>query len=645
MLTLRDITLQYGERYLFREATATIGAKDRIGLVGANGAGKTTLLRILAGKEGYDRGRIDKANYVTIGYLPQDGIAAHGRTLYDEAHSAFSNVIEIRQRLEQAGQRIHELDAASEEYAEALELIGELEHRLEDLDEAKIPSRIESILLGLGFQIADLQRPTEEFSGGWQMRIALAKLLLAAPSLLLLDEPTNHLDLESQAWLEDFLKRYDGALLMVSHDRAFLDALCERTFEVYQGALNVYRGNYTSYERQSVERREQLERAYEKQQRELARTQRFIDRFRAKATKARQVQSRIKALDKVERIELEQEADSVAFSFPTPPRSGQVVIELHNLRKSYGSLEVIRSADLRIERGDRIAVVGVNGAGKTTLAKILAGVEPFNSGERLVGSKTEIAYFAQHQADELDPELDIFETIERVAESGTDTTLRTILGSFLFQGDDVFKKVKVLSGGERNRVALAKMLVQPANFLILDEPTNHLDIRSQEVLSRALGEFSGTFLIVSHNRAFLDRIVTKVLEVRKDGLALHPGNVSDYLARQTTSLTPPSTSSSSSSSPSAAANPKELRRLRAQRQAEIRPLKKKSATLEEEIASIESQQSEYESAMADPDFYKDGDQAQKTMTAYDANKRRLEAAYEEWSELSDRIAAEEAKEC
>ncbi|MBC2606873.1 ATP-binding cassette domain-containing protein [Pelagicoccus albus] len=647
MITLQNLTLQYGERFLFRGATATIGAKDRIGLVGANGAGKTTLLKLIAGKEPFDSGNIDKANYVSIGYLPQDGIAAHGKTLFDEVHTAFSDVLELKRKIEEANTRLNELDTAEEEYSETLELLGEWELQLEDLDVARIPSRIESILLGLGFQSSDMQRMTDEFSGGWQMRIALAKLLLSQPSLLLLDEPTNHLDVESQAWLEEFLRRYHGSLLMVSHDRAFLDSLTTRTFEVYQGALTVYSGNYSKYETQSVERRAQLEKAYAKQQRELAKTQQFIDRFRAKATKARQVQSRIKALEKVERIEIEQEADQVAFSFPEPPRSGQNVIEVQNLRKCYGELEVIHSANIRIERGDRIAVVGVNGAGKTTLAKILAGVEPFQEGERIVGGNTSISYFAQHQADELDPELDIFETIERVAEVGNNTSLRTILGSFLFQGDDVFKKVKVLSGGERNRVALAKMLVQPANFLILDEPTNHLDIRSQDVLRGALEKFPGTFLIVSHNRDFLDSIVSKVLEVRKDGLSLHPGNVSDYLARleaRKSAVAPNSAYSRTEPKPATETktqNPKELRRLRAQQQAKLKPLTDKLKKVEGEIAKLESQQSEYESLMADPDFYKDSAKSQEVLTTYDANKGKIETAYETWSDLSDQIAAAE----
>ena len=646
VLTIRNLTLQYGERFLFRDATATVGAQDRIGLVGANGAGKSTLLKLIAGLETFDSGGIDRAKYVTIGYLPQDGIASHGKTVYDEVHSAFSSLISLRQRIAAANERLHSLDTASEDYADTLVLLGELEHQLDDLDPERIPSRIEAILLGLGFQSADLHRPTDEFSGGWQMRIALAKLLLATPSLLLLDEPTNHLDIESQSWLESFLRRYEGSILVVSHDRAFLDSLTSRTFEVYQGSLTVYPGNYSFYEKQSVERRAQLEKAYAKQQRELAKTQKFIDRFRAKATKARQVQSRIKALDKVDLIEIEQESDSMGFSFPPAPRSGQVVIEIKNLRKAYGELEVIRNATIRIERGDRIAVVGVNGAGKTTLAKIIAGVEPYQSGERILGHNTHIAFFAQHQADELDPELDVFETLERAAEAGNATTLRTILGSFLFQGDDAFKKVKVLSGGERNRVALAKMLVQTANFLILDEPTNHLDIRSQDVLRRALREYTGAYLIVSHNRDFLDSLVTKVLEVRKDGLSLHPGNVSDYLARLKPSTPAPALALAPAPAPALAPttatapyNPKEQRRLRAQQQAKLKPLTDQLKKAETEIANLESQQTNYEQQMADPDFYKDPKKSQLVLATYTANKAKIEAAYELWSNLSDQIAA------
>lgn len=529
MIALQKIRLQYGERHLYKDISATIGTSDRIGLVGSNGAGKSTLLKVLCGLEEVDGGKVDKANYATFGYLPQDGIEMHGRTLFKETELAFADVLGLKANVEEAEERLDKMDTSSEEFYETLELIGAWEYRLEDLDAGKLPSRIESVLLGLGFSSSDMHRKTEEFSGGWQMRIALAKLLLANPSLLLLDEPTNHLDVTSQKWLEDFLLRYEGSLLMISHDRGFLDIICNRTFELSMGSLHVYSGNHSVFQAQSAERKELQMKAYKSQQKEIQQAEQFINRFRAKASKAKQAQSRIKALDKIERIQIEKEEDGVAFSFAPPPRSGQTVINLVDISKSYGDLPVIRGANLRIERGDRIVVVGVNGAGKTTIAKVIAGVEPFQSGEREIGQSTHISYFGQHQADELDKSLTVLATLEESAEGKNTTNIRSILGTFLFRGDDVFKKVSVLSGGERNRLALAKMLARSANFLILDEPTNHLDMRSQDALQNALKEYTGAYLIVSHNRAFVDPLATKVLEIRKDGLSLFPGNVSDYL--------------------------------------------------------------------------------------------------------------------
>lgn len=529
MIALQKIRLQYRERHLYKDISATIGTSYRIGLVGSNGAGKSTLLKVLCGLEEVDGGKVDKANYATFGYLPQDGIEMHGRTLFKETELAFADVLGLKAKVEEAEDRLDKMDTSSEEFYETLELIGAWEHRLEDLDAGKLPSRIESVLLGLGFSSSDMNRKTEEFSGGWQMRIALAKLLLANPSLLLLDEPTNHLDVTSQKWLEDFLLRYEGSLLMISHDRGFLDIICNRTFELSMGSLHVYSGNYSVFETQSAERKELQMKAYKSQQKEIQQAEQFINRFRAKASKAKQAQSRIKALDKIERIQIEKEEDGVSFSFAPPPRSGQTVINLVDISKSYGDLPVIRDANLRIERGDRIVVVGVNGAGKTTIAKVIAGEEPFQSGEREIGQSTHISYFGQHQADELDKSLTVLATLEESAEGKNTTNIRSILGTFLFRGDDVFKKVSVLSGGERNRLALAKMLARSANFLILDEPTNHLDMRSQDALQNALKDYTGAYLIVSHNRAFVDPLATKVLEIRKDGLSLFPGNVSDYL--------------------------------------------------------------------------------------------------------------------
>jgi len=645
MIQLRNLQLQYGDRTLFRNASASIGNKDRIGLVGSNGAGKTTLLKVLAEQEELDGGSVDKAKYVSVGYLPQDGIVATGKTLFEEAESAFENILSLTAKIDEASEQLHSLDTESDDYHETLELIGTWERELENHDIEKLPSQIEAVLHGLGFEQSDMNRQTSEFSGGWQMRIALAKLLLASPSLLLLDEPTNHLDIVSQRWLENYLKRYEGAILMVSHDRAFLDELCQQTFELTQGSLNVYQGGYSYFEEQSKVRREQQLRSFKNQQKEIERTEKFIDRFRYKASKASQVQSRIKALDKVERIEIESEEDTIAFTFPPAPRSGQTIMELENLCKSYGDLKVIENASIRIEKGDRIAVVGVNGAGKSTLAKVIAEVEPFQSGVRKPGHNTVLSYFAQHQAEELDPNLTVLETLEQ-AESGQNTTqLRSALGAFLFHGDDVFKKTNVLSGGERNRLALAKILTQQANFLILDEPTNHLDMRSQEALQRALKNYEGAFIIVSHNRAFVDRIVNKTLEVRKDGLSLFPGNVSDYLRHlerleNNGQRAPSQSPADKPHKRQTGISPKERRQKRAALVSELSPLKKRSNAIEAQIAQLEASQEALETKMLDPEFFKTSD-APAAMAQHERDRVALEKAYEEWSKLSETIAAKE----
>jgi ATP-binding cassette subfamily F protein 3 len=645
MIFLRNLKLQYAERYILRDASASIGPNDRIGLVGSNGAGKTTLLRILTAEEAPDDGSIDKANHATIGYLPQDGIVSSGKSLFDETENAFSDILDLRNRIDEATSELQSLHTDSDAYQKLLEEIGGWERTLENRGIEKLPSLIESVLQGLGFAAQDMNRPTETFSGGWQMRIALAKLLLAKPSLLLLDEPTNHLDITSQRWLEKYLKRYEGAILMVSHDRAFLDEICQRTFELSQGCLSVYQGNYSQYLAQSKARKEQMSRSFKNQQKEIERTERFIERFRFKASKASQVQSRIKALDKIERIEIESEEEAIAFSFPPSPRSGQTVIELENIEKSFGELNVFKKASIRIERGDRIAVVGVNGSGKSTLAKIIAGIEPFQSGERELGPNTLIAYFAQHQAEELDPELSVLETLEN-SESGQSTTqLRTALGAFLFHGDDVFKKTRILSGGERNRLALAKILTRKANFLVLDEPTNHLDMHSQAALQKALASYDGAFLIVSHNRAFVDSIVTKTLEIRKDGLSLYPGNVSDYLEHLEEQLDQISGESASEtlrqqSTANTQLTPKQRRQARAALVAELSPIRKRHDAVEKRIADIEISQRELEAKMSDPDYFK-LPEAKESMLRHDKDEKILESLYEDWNQLADQLQSKE----
>jgi ATP-binding cassette subfamily F protein 3 len=642
VLTLQNINLQFGERFLFRDITTTIGPRDRIGLVGPNGAGKSTLLKLILGEIEADGGIIQKANYVTLGYLPQEGVVAAGRSLYKEAESAFEDIISIQKHIETASEQLERMNTTSDLYPETLEIIGEWEHRLEELDASRLQSRVETILLGLGFSMADMERDCNEFSGGWQMRIALAKLLLRQPTLLLLDEPTNHLDLSSLRWLEAFLRKYDGALLLVSHDKAFLNALSNRTLALSVGRMENYAGNYAFFEKESVLRRELQTKAFKNQQRELQQTERFIERFRSKASKASQVQSRIKQLEKIERIEIEEDAPDIHFSFPEPRPSGHVVMELENVVKKYGDLTVFRDLNYRIEKGDRIAIVGVNGAGKSTFVRILAGEETVQKGQVKMGHKVTASYFAQHQPDELDLSKEVLEIMREVSSGAGDTQLRAILGAFLFRGDDAFKRVKVLSGGEKSRLALAKMLLRPANFMIMDEPTNHLDMRSKAVLQKALAEYKGSIVIVSHDRDFLDGIVTKVLEVSQKGVRMFLGNVSDYVLQieaeaialegRRTNVTQKLQAEKESLSP------KERRRREAERRKQVGPLKKRVEELEVRIGELEAQHKEIEASMLLPGFYQQGVETTRILKEHDQLKMSLEENYAEWENLTEKLS-------
>jgi ATP-binding cassette subfamily F protein 3 len=638
--------MQFSGRYLFRDVSLMIGPHDRIGLVGSNGTGKSTLLRIIAGQQSAESGGISKARYVTVGYLPQDGIAAAGKSLYDEVETAFEDVLLVQQELDEAHALLSTLPTDSQEYLDTLEVYGELHHKLEELDVFRMKSKIERVLLGLGFSMSDMPRATEEFSGGWQMRIELAKLLLREPSVLLLDEPTNHLDIESLQWLDDYLHGYNGALILVSHDRAFLDSLCTKTFALNLGGLEEYAGNYSFFERERIVRRELRENAYRNQQQQLKQTEEFIERFRYKATKARQVQSRIKQMEKLDLIELEDEEDEIHFSFPAPVQSGRVVLQFSHMVKRYGALTVFDGLDYVVERGDRIAVVGVNGAGKSTFSRMLAGVEPVTAGERIVGHNVLLSYFAQHQAEELDPDKDVLQIVEEVATGEIRTRLRSLLGSFLFRGDDVFKKVRVLSGGEKSRLALAKMLLQPSNVLIMDEPTNHLDMRSKSVLQKALMGFGGTYIIVSHDRAFLDPIVTKVLDVAHGTVTTHLGNVSEYLTRRKANAGDAQAARSLATKAAAPPqlNPKERKRLEAEHRQHnskvLQPLKKEREEIENKIAALERRKLEIETLMADADFYKDGVEAKRVTAEYKDLQTSLDALLLLWTSLSEKIDRE-----
>jgi len=531
MITINQVTHNFGKKVLFNKINCVINAHDRIALVGSNGSGKTTLLRMLMSELDSDGGTVDKAGYVSVGYLPQDGISVSGKTLFGEAESAFGDILELQKNLEKAEEEMLEMDTSADEYYDLIDLMGEWEQQLEDHEPAKMKSRIERILLGMGFSEGDFERDTGEFSGGWQMRIALAKLLLQNPSLIILDEPTNHLDIVSQHWVEQYLKHYQGALIVISHDRAFLDEVTNRTLELKLGNLTTFKGNYSYYVGESDKRLETLRKAYANQQKEIKEVKDWINRFRSNVKKASMVQSRIKALEKIELITIPRDEKKMFFRFPKSHPASAKVITINGLHKAYGDNIIFDGLDLRIDKGDRIAVVGVNGAGKSTLARIMAGTEPFQSGEVEKGINTVLGYFAQSQADELDPNNSVLDEVEKAAIGNDDANPRGALGALLFSGDEALKKTSVLSGGEKNRVALAKMLMHPANCMVLDEPTNHLDIKSKEVLQEAINLYEGTVILVSHDRAFLDGVVNKVLEVSPGSTRMLTCNVSEYIER------------------------------------------------------------------------------------------------------------------
>lgn len=640
MISAVNLSVQFGGRSLFKDVSFRIGPHDRIGLVGSNGAGKSTLLRILVGTQSADRGEIAKAKYVSVGYLPQEGMSASGRTLYDEVESVFADILETQASLEEIHRRMGEINHEADEFRELLEVYGELQHKLESSDAFRIKTGIEKVLAGLGFSEQDFSRMTDEFSGGWQMRIALAKLLLQQPSLLLLDEPTNHLDLDSLRWLEEYLGAYEGAVMIVSHDRRFLDNMTGKTYELSLGMLTEYAGNFSFYIIEKDERKLLQLSAFKNQQQQIKQTEEFIERFRYKATKARQVQSRIKQLKKVERIEIEDEESGIHFSFPPAPPSGRSVMEVRALRKSYGALDVFEGVDFDIDRGDRIAFVGVNGAGKSTLARIIAGVEPFDGGERKPGHNVVISYFAQHQAEELNPRNDVLQTVDEVATGEIRKGLRNLLGCFLFSGDDVFKKVSVLSGGEKSRLALAKMLLQPSNLIVMDEPTNHLDMRSKGVLQEALAEYEGSFVIVSHDRDFLDPIVTKVVEFRRGRIKTYLGNVSDYLQARERALEGIRVSAAPKT-PDSPMTEKERKRFEAEerqrRYKKTKPVQEKITKLERQLEGLEAEKVRIERSMADPAFYHDGDHVKAVTARYKEIESLLADGYFRWNELTKHL--------
>jgi ATP-binding cassette subfamily F protein 3 len=643
LITLSNISIQFGARKLFDGVSFIINTRDRIGLVGANGTGKSTLLKILTRLQEADSGEIIKSKHVTVDYLPQDGLHYTGNTLYEEVYSSLTDVNALKSEIDEVTEELsHISDKDSEEYLDLVLQLGELQEKFSDMDGFKIKPKIEKILEGLGFETKDFTRLTDEFSGGWQMRIALAKLLLKNPSVLLLDEPTNHLDLDSLLWLETFLRDYKGAVVLVSHDRQFLDNMTRKTIEISLGKVTIYPGNYSHYITGKQARIELTEKRYFNQQRYLKQQERFIERFRYKKNKASVVQSRIKMLEKLERIELEDHEQEIHFQFPPATHSGKLTIELKNITKSYGSNLVLKDIDLLIERGEKIGLVGKNGAGKSTLARIIRGTEDFQKGIRKMGHRAELEFYSQQQADSLDAKNTVLETLDSAAIGDIRKHLRTLLGSFLFKGDDVFKPVGVLSGGEKSRLALALMLLKPSNFLILDEPTNHLDMNSKKILMRALMEYEGTILIISHDREFLDGIVNKIIEVKDHRIKTYGGNCSYYIAKiEEELLKQENIISSRKPSETGTKKIKEHKRTEAELRNKLyrlsKPHKDLITKLENDIFKSEARLKEIEEMMMNAEFYKDSKKIKETNSEFGELKKKLNELYNKWEEEQYRL--------
>jgi ATP-binding cassette subfamily F protein 3 len=538
MIQLSGAGKRFGHKLLFENVDWLITNRDHIGLVGGNGTGKSTLMKVLAGMDTFDYGSLTVAKGTSAGYLPQDGLTLAGRTVFAECMSVFDDLRAMEKELESLMHSMAELDHTSAEYEAVADRYQRVEHEFRARDGYSIEAEVGRVLMGLGFMKEDWQRQTDEFSGGWQMRLALAKLLLQKPNLLLLDEPTNHLDLEARNWLEEYLQNYPNAFLLISHDRYFLDVTVDKIAEIWNKRFWFYTGNYDKFLAQKTQRNEQLQAAYKNQRDRIEQLEVFINRFRYQATKAKQVQSRIKELEKIERIEVPPEEKTIHFTFPQPKASGRIVAEFKGVAKTYpgrngsGPKEVFCDVSFMIEKGDRIALVGVNGAGKSTLIKLLAGTEPLSQGEFKTGHNVQADYFAQDQYKELDQDARILDDLGALSPRSTETELRSLLGCFLFSEEDVFKKIGVLSGGERGRYALLRLLLHPANFLMLDEPTNHLDMRAKDVLLESLMKYTGTVVFVSHDRYFIDKLATRVFEVGGGKVEIFPGNYEDYLWRK-----------------------------------------------------------------------------------------------------------------
>jgi ATP-binding cassette, subfamily F, member 3 len=637
MIRLHDLAYSVGARVLFQGLDWTLGAGDRCALVGPNGTGKTTLLRIALGELTPDRGSRSMSRGTRIGYLPQEAAERFEGTVLERALEARRDVLAMREELDELHRRLGEATADDPDLPERLDRAGELQHRLELLDEHALEPEARRILAGLGFAEADHLRPLAEFSGGWRMRAALAALLLAEPNFLFLDEPTNHLDLPAMEWLEDYLERFEGGLVLVSHDRVFLDRVATEVRELENGRLSEYAMTFTDYLEERERRREQTEAHNEQIDRRIAQLSRFVERFGAKNTKASQAQSKRKMIARLqgERQVLARRPRGIRFQFPSPPHGGKILLELEGAAFAYAADDVFTGAEVEIGRGEKIAIVGANGAGKTTLLRVLAGQLEPRAGTRRLSPLARMAYFAQHAAETLDPQATVLEALEREASPEWRPRLRSHLGHFLFSGDDVFKLCRVLSGGERQRVALARILMEPANLLLLDEPTHHLDLAGKEVLEDALDQYPGAVVVVTHDRSLMTSLATRVLEMREHRVIPYPGGYEDYeservLRERVVALAPPPRTKEppprEASAPKAAAAPARRSPSAAKRQREL-------AALEKDLESREGRLHALEAQLADPEIYRDGARAKGLLSEYEQLRAEIESLWERIAEL------------
>jgi ATP-binding cassette subfamily F protein 3 len=662
MIQLSDLSKSFGDRVLLDHVTWQIAPRERVGLCGPNGAGKTTLLRMLSNQDEPDSGAIITPATLTVGYLPQDGVVHKGRSVFDEASLAFAPLLALKTEMHDIEARLGDRSVPAAEHERMLARYSDLQDRFRLGDGYSLELKTATVLNGLGFAEADFTRPTETFSGGWQMRIALSKLLLGQPTLLLLDEPTNHLDLEARNWLEDYLSSYAHAVILVSHDRFFLDAVVTRIADLNLRTLTDYHGNYSQYVVERDERMAQLRKAKREQEAEVARVRQFIDRFRYQATKAAQVQSRVKMLEKVVPIEAPPERQRIHFTFPACAKSGRTVLELSDVRKAYGPLVVFDRLSLHFERGDRVALVGPNGAGKSTLMRLLSGTEAPDAGERREGHQLVMQYFAQDEAQQLDPALTVYETLASGSPHNMVPAIRNILGGFLFSGDDVYKRAAVLSGGERTRLAVARMLLRPSNTLLLDEPTNHLDLDSKEVLLDALEDYGGTLIFVSHDRYFVEKLATKIVEIGHGDAVAFPGTYAEFLWHKAQAgvpheaPAPAGPATSPQTRPPAARASRDTRREKAERdgatrhevrkrqraadrrqQQAVSTLRTRIADLETRIAERETALRELETAMAAPGFYDDRAAAQPVIDRHQALMWEVGDLMHKWERLQQSV--------